>query len=405
MTSPDDLGEKKLSRRRFIKSAGAIAAAGLIGVGLGGQLLKQEPEKAANTRASSAAAPSPLTPSPLYRTTPVSPPWTTAMNPFSIFWITDTQFLSESNPALYRLMTEWIAENWTRFNGKMVIHTGDVVQNGSQQTEWENADAAMSVLLDNGIPYTWCAGNHDNVVEGDPTSGWNGKLWAPAFDPQSVTSRVNALQYTAWVSDYHEAMNTAVSFTANGLNFLIINIEWNAQPDVLTWVGSLLDNPAYSLHRVIIAPHAYIDAYGSLDDARYGTTLNAFTNGLTKLMDAHSSNVFLTLNGHFATECGYNTPAPVNNRNELMFDRQDCTDDPSNPTERGIDMVTSTTKDADKVGGATVTILTFDTRNKITANTFDVHTGTWRSDKYEQYSFTMLSTGGAGSSATNAPLS
>ena len=33
------------------------------------------------------------------------------------------------------------------------------------------------------------------------------------------------------------------------------------------------------------------------------------------MMDAHSSNVFLTLNGHFATETGYNTPQPVNGRN------------------------------------------------------------------------------------------
>ena len=49
-------------------------------------------------------------------------------------------------------------------------------------------------------------------------------------------------------------------------------------------------------------------------------------------MDAHSSNVFLTLNGHYATDCGYSTSAPINNQNLLMFDRQDCTDNEGDPT-------------------------------------------------------------------------
>ncbi len=405
MPSPDEVGARKLSRRRFVESAGALAAAGVIGIGLeavAGPLLGQASEKTAADpafRASTARAevPKPRTTSPMYRTIPVAPP--VAASPFSIFWITDTQFLSESNPLLYSLMTSWIVDNWTRFNGKLVIHTGDVVQDGTRQVEWENANEAMSILLQNGIPYTWCAGNHDNVTEGDPISGWNGNQWAQSFNPPAVMDRVNALKYTNWVSDYHTGMNTAVKFTANGLNFLVVNIEWEAQPDVLEWVGNVLNDPAYADHSVIIAPHAYIDAYGMLNDPRYGATLSAFTDGLTGLMDA-SPNVFLTLNGHFASECGYNTPAPVNGRNELMFDRQDCTDDPNNPTGRGVDSATPETKDGDKVGGATVTILTFDTaNNKASANTYDVYTSNWRTDADERYAFKMFSTGGAGSSS------
>ena len=130
-------------------------------------------------------------------------------------------------------------------------------------------------------------------------------------------------------------MNTAVSFSASGLDFLVVNIEWNAQPDVLEWARGILDDPAYGNHHVIMAPHAYIDANGSLDNPRWGAQLADFVNGLTALLDEHSSNVFLTLNGHFATECGYNTPRPINNRNELMFDRQDCADAPGDQTGRG----------------------------------------------------------------------
>ncbi len=105
-------------------------------------------------------------------------------------------------------------------------------------------------------------------------------------------------------------------------------------------------------------------------------------------MDAHSTNVFLTLNGHFATDQGYNTPSPVSGRNELMFDRQDCTDAPDAPSGRGVDDSSSTVLDADKVGGATITILTFDTKmNEIGVKTYDVYTRKWRGDPDEQYRF------------------
>jgi calcineurin-like phosphoesterase family protein len=311
--------------------------------------------------------------------------------PFSIFWITDTQFLSETNPTLFGNLTSWIAENWAFYNGKMVIHTGDIVETGAVQAEWQSADAAMSTLLQNGIPYSWCAGNHDDLAGGDATSGWNGNLWTASFDPTQVSAQVNAMQDVSWVDDFHNGMNTAVTFSANGLNFLVVNLEWNAQPDVLSWVGGILDDPNYSDYHVIIAPHAYMNAWGFPQLSSDGVDVSGFVAGITALMDAHSSNVFLTLNGHFATDCGYNLPSPVNGRNELMFDRQDSTDAPGDPTGHGVDPDTLTTTDVEKVGGATVTILNFDTaNNQINVSTYDVCTGLWREDPYEQYSITLF---------------
>src|ERR1700687_1164697 len=119
--------------------------------------------------------------------------------------------------------------------------------------------------------------------------------------------------YAEWAGDYHEGMYTAGTLFASGLNFLIVSIEWNAQPDVLEWARGILEDPNFGDHHVIVAPHAYIDAYGSLNSPRWGARLASFVDGLTKLLDEHSSSVFLTLNGHFATEFGYNTPRPINN--------------------------------------------------------------------------------------------
>jgi hypothetical protein len=409
VSSSGDVGAKKLSRRRFIKLAGGSLAAGTAAVALGGvasNLLKSNVAKAAaapiaqtstttvtatetvsNVATAAATAISSAQPSVL--SPPLGDAGVLTENSFSIFWITDTQFLSETNPALFKMLNNWIVGNWNRYNGKLVIHTGDLVEDGPVQQEWENADDAMSVLLSNGIPYTWCAGNHDDLVENDATSGWSGSQFADSLDPQVASSLVNSLPYAHWVGDYHSGMNTAVSFSASGLDFLVVNLEWNAQPDALQWAAGILDTPAYANHHVIMAPHAYINAYGSIYDPRWGAQLSGFISGLTSLMDAHSSNVFLTLNGHFATECGYNTPQPINGRNQLMFDRQDCADSPGDQTGRGVDNPPS--EDRDKVGGATVTVLTFETDlNQIRASTFDLYPGKWRRLPTEEYTVAMF---------------
>ena len=309
--------------------------------------------------------------------------------PFSIFWITDTQFLSEMNPALFGETTNWIVNQWGPYNGKLVIHTGDIVQTGAHKTEWANANNAMSVFLQNGIPYTWCAGNHDDFVGSDTTSGWIGNTNAAAFDPVFVSNQVNLAQNAAWVGDYHDGTNTAIAFTANGLNFLVINLEWNAQPDTMKWAGGILDDPTYKDYHAIVAAHVYVNALGFALDYTNHVDLTTFINGLKSLIDSHS-NVFLTLNGHYATECGYNSSSPINSRNELMFDRQDCTDAPNSLLGRGLDP-TATVSDSLRVGGSTVTILTCDTvNNRVDVRTYDVNTGEWRTDEYEQYSFAMF---------------
>ena len=134
MATPDDAGDKKLSRRRFIKWAGGSLAAGTAAVALGSAaagLLTPNIEKAAASpiaRRHPRRARRPRHPPPSRRHP--NPADALAEGAFSIFWITDTQFLSESNPALFKMLNNWIVDNWARFNGKMVIHTGDVVQNG-----------------------------------------------------------------------------------------------------------------------------------------------------------------------------------------------------------------------------------------------------------------------------------
>ena len=79
---------------------------------------------------------------------------------FSLIQITDTQYLSDKNPELFNTLTNWIVENSNALNISMVIHTGDIVQNPLNLTNWQNANDAMMQLYNNGVPYCWDAGNH-----------------------------------------------------------------------------------------------------------------------------------------------------------------------------------------------------------------------------------------------------
>ncbi|MGD0977559.1 MAG: DUF2341 domain-containing protein [Candidatus Bathyarchaeia archaeon] len=304
----------------------------------------------------------------------------TAVDPttsFSIFWITDTQYLSESlseSSNEFTTLTRWIVNNAATYNLQMVVHTGDII-NGtdsiipdtntpiSVDDQWKCANASMYTLLENNIPYCWCAGNHDDNIYGDSTSGWTGNNFDGSSNTAFNPSVVSAKEHKNWVDLNNEEYaavadgeNTAVNFTSNGLNFLIVNIEWDAPIDLLnSWVAPLLSKYSGLDYQIIVTTHAYINPAGITNDQN-GPSPN-FINTLTTLLDKYPK-VFLTLNGHFGTDFGFEEKSSNGNRWQLMFDRQDVTDDDEYPN-----------------GAAAVTILTFNIaeQSQMEARTIDLN--------------------------------
>ena len=243
---------------------------------------------------------------------------------FSIIWITDTQYLAESNPTLNDNLSRWIVNNAAVYNVKMVIHTGDLVNDEGNRTQWENANQSMGILLDNGSPYCWNTGNHDYN-----SSYYIGNQYT-AFNPQILASK------PYWISSEYDGMNTAVFLNDSGWECLIVNISFDANDTVLAWANSLLDQ--YPNAHAIVATHAYLDKQCNYDD--WATNLKA------KVLDTHA-NVFLTLSGHYYPTPGNRTR--VDGRDELLFNQQDA---------------------YNKLGAASARILTFDPANE----TFNVQT-------------------------------
>jgi hypothetical protein len=218
---------------------------------------------------------------------------------FSLLWITDTQYLSESDGGLFTNTTQWIAKYYAACNGRMVVHTGDIVGGppnagncsgtddyGSKWTndpQWTAADQAMTVLLSANIPYTWDAGNNDgclgSVERSSLADGWIGWNYA-AFNPSTVQNASLNWVNAEWVGSDNDGMDTAVSFSGAGQNFLLVNIQYNGVDELAKngWVQQLLSSPSYVGYHVIIATHDFIDTFG-------GTDLPDFPANLTCVMD------------------------------------------------------------------------------------------------------------------------
>ncbi|MCW3999693.1 MAG: metallophosphoesterase [Candidatus Bathyarchaeota archaeon] len=218
---------------------------------------------------------------------------------FSVIWITDTQYLSESNPQAYTNLTQWIADNQATYNTKMTIHTGDIVNSEGNLTQWLAANQSMGVLLDGGVPYTWDAGNHDFN-----SSYYTGNQFAP-FNPAVMKDK------PYWVSDKYDGMNTAVRFNVSGWDCLIVNIAFYANDSALEWANQLLDANPQS--HVIVTTHSYLNKAAGYDE---------WAGHLKEtVLDPHP-NVFLTLSGHYYPTQG--NRSQVGGRWELLFNQQDA---------------------------------------------------------------------------------
>jgi hypothetical protein len=237
---------------------------------------------------------------------------------FSVIQITDTQFLSASDPGLFDGLTSWIVDNSGALNLTMVIHTGDIVNVANSTVGWSNANNAMMQLYNNGVPYCWDAGNHDQLNStneaggGDPDGSWLGGNY-PAFNATLMS------QEPYWVSSIFDGANTAVKFSYGNYSFMIINLEYDANQTVLDWMESLLvANPTVN---VIVATHNFLNGYGTYGGNRNPNDIRWATN-FEKLLNNYP-NVFMTLNGHDANDGGTAYNKRVGNREEIFFNMQE----------------------------------------------------------------------------------
>jgi len=217
---------------------------------------------------------------------------------FSIIVLPDTQYYSESYPAIFETQTQWIVNNKDALNIVYVAHVGDIVNKWDQQYQWDNAESAMMLLEDQfttslpfGIPYGVLPGNHDQ-----PTTLYNQYFGINRFQGRSYYGG----HYPPGSNDNNFAL-----FNASGMDFIIINLGNYPNSDVLDWADAKLKE--YSDRRAIVISHYLLDLNGTFglpgqttyealkDNPNLFLMLCGHRHGEARWVDVYDGNIVHTL--------------------------------------------------------------------------------------------------------------
>ncbi len=198
-----------------------------------------------------------------------------------------------------------LSDNQAARNIVFVAHYGDITDDGDSNTqEWDIANTAMSklesVMLPDGIPYAVLPGNHDQI---GGTVNYNSYFGV---------SRFSARNY--YGGHYGTTNNNNFDlFSAGGMDFIIINLEYNVDASARTWADNILKT--YSNRRAIVVSHSILNV---------GTPATFTQPGQAIYDDLKDNpNLFLMLCGHNHGE-GYRTDTYNGNTiYSLIADYQD----------------------------------------------------------------------------------
>jgi len=216
---------------------------------------------------------------------------------FTIVALPDTQFYTSSlnggSPSIFISQTEWILGQREARNIVFVTQLGDCTQNGdTYESEWWNATNALyrledpaRTLLPYGLPYGVAVGNHDSSPIGSATGTTT--FYNRYFGTNHFAGRPYYGGNYDWNNDEHYEL-----FTASGINFIIIHLEWDSamtttSPE-LDWADQLLRT--FSDRQAIIVSHYLMN---SGENGSFGTQGAAVYNRLKV-----NPNLFLMLCGH-----------------------------------------------------------------------------------------------------------
>ncbi len=221
---------------------------------------------------------------------------------FTLVALPDTQHYVDDpgRAATFTAQTQWILNNQTALNIPFVTHLGDITENiDAQPIEWTRANTSLS-LLDGQVPYGLAPGNHDLNSSGVgtyfdltfPVSRYSGNAWYGGYLGQNLFSFTDPVN--------RENKNNFELFSAGGMDFIIIHLEYDMPDYSVAWAQRVL--AAYPTRRAIISTHLFLNASGS----RPSTVLNRANGTPASAVWSNlvfpNCNVFLVLNGHYPGE-------------------------------------------------------------------------------------------------------
>jgi hypothetical protein len=237
---------------------------------------------------------------------------------FSIAVIPDTQYYTSlkhnGTMSMFEQQIQWIRDNKTKEKIAYVIHLGDLVDNSADVAQWNRGKTELYKLEADHIPYGVAVGNHDqspigNPIFTNPNMGYNlyfGRTRMAAFP-----------WFGGAEGDTNDASNHYDLFTANGVNYIVLYVEFNSpgseeyNPAVekltMDWADEVLR--IHANRKAIVVSHSILNVPPNSNSNTTPGQGNNLTPGeftvqgkiIYAKMKMHK-NVFLMLSGHISGE-------------------------------------------------------------------------------------------------------
>lgn len=177
--------------------------------------------------------------------TPLATP-TPAPTPFSLLWVPDTQQLAYYAPEGLECTGAWIADNLESSNILGVLHTGDLVDNGFKQWQWDNLALGLDQFRGK-VLFLPIAGNHDLGVKRQAYDAY--------LEQEFLNDFSDAQKFEGGKMLYQE-------LDAGGLRLLLLGIGYGAirEDGALAWIDEVMR--AHADRTCILLLHAYLDENG-----------------------------------------------------------------------------------------------------------------------------------------------
>ncbi|MDO6601874.1 metallophosphoesterase [Arenibacter palladensis] len=233
---------------------------------------------------------------------------------WSIILVPDTQTYVkfERNQGILETMTAWISENIDALNIKMVLSTGDLVEqnellvsdkiNGNMPSrdQWRAVSHAFE-RLDGKVPYILAAGNHDFGYKSVENRKSN---YSQYFPVHRNILNAKALRAAGKNIDGLPSVENATYelISPQQRKFLFLNLEFAPRDTILQWANSEISKEIYKDHTVVMLTHSYLNAQNKhmekenypIEDANYG-------KAIWEKLVAPSKNVQLVFSGHIGS--------------------------------------------------------------------------------------------------------
>ncbi|HEY0669956.1 MAG TPA: metallophosphoesterase [Sphingobacteriaceae bacterium] len=267
---------------------------------------------------------------------------TSADEYFHMAVLPDTQYYTDpdgTHGGTMQMLTnqlDWIVANKTALEIKYVAHVGDITDNGDRpghDYEWVNASSQLNRLFTANIPFGLAVGNHDQWCFGDPGSGATNDGYGTYFGKSKFTGK-------SWYGGAYGSSDNNDNhydlFTEDGINYLVLYIEFNQQgyapgsgdcagqqhysstieTNVKNWANGII--AANSGRKVIIVSHSILNPHTTSDathNAKHRALVGQGPDNLPGTFTTQgqyiydniakpNQNVFMMLSGHVTGE-GY----------------------------------------------------------------------------------------------------